>query len=94
MKIPSMRKYTPKALGMTAGKHGSYYGACPEDSFDPVQSFKACVEGKATTKFKKTVTKAVMDKYSSRDERMYTTIDLRDNIALENTKDHRAEDIR
>ena len=62
MKIPNMRKYTPKALGMTVGKHGSYYGACPDDSFDPVQSFKACVEGTATTKFKKTVTKAVMDK--------------------------------
>ena len=46
-----------------------------------------------TTKSKKTITKAVMDKQYLRDESMYNTLDMRYNIGLENTKEIRAGEI-
>jgi len=94
LKIPNLKRYTPKDLGLTHGKHGNYYGEIPDDSFNPITAMNAAIDGKTCTKFKKTVTKADMDKYYSRDEVMYNTIDLKTNIDLENTKEYRAEDIR
>ena len=66
IKISSMQKQAPKKLGKTNFRLGSYYepnGSTDRlDSYDPKTSHKACIDGITTTKSKKTITKAVMDK--------------------------------
>ena len=93
IKVPNMKLYTPKALGRTGTRIGSYYKDAGQDSYDPQNAHDSQVDGCRTTFQKRTLTMADMCKYSDRNERMYHTVDLGANIALENTKDTRAEQI-
>jgi hypothetical protein len=56
-----------------------------------VVAFDTQINGITSSAHKKTINRAIMEKYNGRDESMYNTIDFKSNIALENTKDERAE---
>lgn len=64
------------------------------DSFDPMNAAIADINGISSSKETRKIAMAVVDKYYQRDDKMYNTIELKANIALENTKDERAEKIR
>ena len=66
----------------------------PLDSYDPMNAAIADINGISSSKETRKVAKAVVDKYYQRDDKMYNTIELKANIALENTKDERAEKIK
>ena len=76
IQIPSMKLYTPKKLGNTYSKQANYYRNAPYDSFDPVGAFDAQINGITSSAHKKTVNRAIMEKYNARDESMYNTIEL------------------
>jgi hypothetical protein len=91
LKIPDMKMYTPKTLGITSTKAANYYKAAPMDSYDPSVAFKAKINGISSSNHKKIVNSTILDKQYPRDDAMYTVDNVKNNISLENTKDLRAE---
>lgn len=87
LQIPDLSLYTAKVLGKTHTKQASYYVNAGNDSYDQQFAFEASINGVTSSSKKRPLALARIDKQYGRDDVMYNTIDLKTNIALENTKE-------